>query len=114
MAAALAAERITDDELDEMERHLAGKAEAIANNDMEKLVDVDTRFHELIYQASAMRDYPQSLAICGNRFNAVEPLLVGARPNAAVHAGTPRDCGGYPSPRYPISQANGPGPYRKC
>jgi DNA-binding GntR family transcriptional regulator len=52
LAAALAAERITDEELDEMERYLVGKAEAIANNDMDKLVDVDTRFHELIYQAS--------------------------------------------------------------
>ena len=36
MAAALAAERITDDELDEMERHLAEKRR-LANNDMEKL-----------------------------------------------------------------------------
>ena len=52
LAAALAAERITDEELEEMERLLVGKAEAIAQNDMEKLVDVDTRFHELIYQAS--------------------------------------------------------------
>ncbi len=52
LAAALAAERITDEELEEMERFLVGKAEAIANNDMDKLVDVDTRFHELIYQAS--------------------------------------------------------------
>ncbi len=52
LAAALAAERITDEELEEMERFLVGKAEAIANNDMEKLVDVDTRFHEIIYQAS--------------------------------------------------------------
>ncbi len=52
LAAALAAERITDEELEEMERYLVGKAEAIANNDIEKLVDVDTKFHELIYQAS--------------------------------------------------------------
>lgn len=52
LAAALAAERITDEELEEMERYLVGKAEAIANNDMERLVEVDTKFHDLIYQAS--------------------------------------------------------------
>lgn len=52
LAAALAAERITDEELEELERNLVEKAEAIANNDLEKLVEVDTRFHELIYQAS--------------------------------------------------------------
>jgi len=52
LAAGLAAERITDEELEEMERHLVSKAEAIANNDIEKLVEVDTKFHELIYQAS--------------------------------------------------------------
>ncbi len=52
LAAALAAERITDEELEDMERYLVGKAEAIANNDMERLVDVDTKFHDLIYQAS--------------------------------------------------------------
>src|SRR5690606_7880656 len=52
LAAELAAERITDEELDEMERLLIEKAEAIASNDMEKLVLVDTKFHEAIYKAS--------------------------------------------------------------
>ncbi len=52
LAASLAAERITDEELDEMERCLVGKAEAIANHDMEKLVEADTRFHDAIYRAS--------------------------------------------------------------
>lgn len=52
LAAALAAERITDEELEEMERHLVVKAEAIGKNDMEKLVEVDTKFHEALYGAS--------------------------------------------------------------
>lgn len=52
LAAGLAAERITDEELEEMERLLVEKAEAIAANDMEKLVAVDTRFHDTLYRAS--------------------------------------------------------------
>lgn len=52
LAASLAAERITEEELDEMERCLVEKAEAIATNDIEKLVRVDTKFHDTIYKAS--------------------------------------------------------------
>ncbi|HOB12231.1 MAG TPA: GntR family transcriptional regulator [Syntrophomonadaceae bacterium] len=52
LAAGLAAERITDEELEEMERLVAEKAESIANQDMERLVKVDTLFHEAIYKAS--------------------------------------------------------------
>jgi len=52
LAAGLAAERITDEEMEDMERHLVEKADAIARGDMERLVEVDTRFHESIYKAS--------------------------------------------------------------
>lgn len=52
LAAGLAAERITDEELEEMERLLVEKAEAISSSNMEKLVEVDTKFHEAIYKAS--------------------------------------------------------------
>ncbi|MEN6461058.1 MAG: GntR family transcriptional regulator [Syntrophomonas sp.] len=52
LAAALAAERITDDELENMERLLVEKAEAINQQDIEKLVEVDTKFHDALYQAS--------------------------------------------------------------
>lgn len=52
LAASLAAERITDEELEEMERLLVEKADAISCQDMERLVEVDTRFHEAIYKAS--------------------------------------------------------------
>ncbi len=52
LAAALAAERITDEELELMERHLVEKAEAISKHDMVKLVEVDTSFHEALYGAS--------------------------------------------------------------
>jgi len=52
LAGALAAERITEEELDEMERLLVEKGEAIHQNDIEKLVEADTRFHEALYKAS--------------------------------------------------------------
>lgn len=52
LAAGLAAERITDEELEDMERHLVEKADAIARQDMDRLIEVDTNFHEAIYKAS--------------------------------------------------------------
>ena len=52
LAASLAAQRITDEELDELERCLVEKADAITTNNIEKLVLVDTKFHETIYKAS--------------------------------------------------------------
>lgn len=52
LAAGLAAERITDEELEYMERCLAEKAEAIKTSNMEKLIEADTNFHEAIYKAS--------------------------------------------------------------
>ncbi|MEA1961167.1 MAG: GntR family transcriptional regulator [Bacillota bacterium] len=52
LAAGLAAERITDEEIEEMERSLVEKGEAINQNDLERLVAVDTKFHESIYKAS--------------------------------------------------------------
>jgi len=52
LAAGLAAERITEEELEEMERLLVEKREAISNGDILRLVEVDTSFHELMYKAS--------------------------------------------------------------
>jgi DNA-binding GntR family transcriptional regulator len=52
LAAGLAAERITDEELEAMERLLVEKKEAITQNNISRLVEVDTRFHEMMYQAS--------------------------------------------------------------
>ena len=52
LAGALAAERITDEELELMERVLVEKGEAINQNDIDKLVEADTKFHEAMYMAS--------------------------------------------------------------
>lgn len=52
LAAALAAERITDEELELLERSLIEKGEAITSENFELLVQVDASFHETLYQAS--------------------------------------------------------------
>lgn len=52
LAAALAAERINDEEIEEMERVLVRKAACIEVNDLSSLLEKDTEFHELIYKAS--------------------------------------------------------------
>ncbi|RKO67910.1 GntR family transcriptional regulator [Desulfofundulus salinus] len=51
LAAGLAAERITEEELEELERALV-KTYEVSGHDLEALVETDTRFHELIYKAS--------------------------------------------------------------
>lgn len=52
LASGLAAERITDDELERMQRLLVHIGEYIEANDMEKIVAADTEFHDILYQAS--------------------------------------------------------------
>jgi DNA-binding GntR family transcriptional regulator len=52
LAAELAVDRITDDELENLERYLVKIAEDIERSDLNKVVETDTDFHTLLYQAS--------------------------------------------------------------
>jgi DNA-binding GntR family transcriptional regulator len=52
LASGLAAERITDEELERLQRLLVMIGEYIEKNDMEKIVETDTEFHDILYQAS--------------------------------------------------------------
>lgn len=52
LAAGLAAERITEEELEELERILVTIGECVKNNDLEKLIEVDTEFHDILFKAS--------------------------------------------------------------
>ena len=52
LASGLAAERITDEELERLQRLLVRISEYVETNDMEKIVETDTEFHDLLYQAS--------------------------------------------------------------
>lgn len=51
LAAGLAAERITEEELEQLERILVKIGECVQNKDLEKLIEVDTEFHDTLYQA---------------------------------------------------------------
>ena len=52
LASGLAAERITDEELEHLQRLLVVIGEAIKEKKMEKIVEADTKFHDILYQAS--------------------------------------------------------------
>lgn len=52
LAAGLAASRATQEEIEEMERNLVMEAALFETSDLPKTIEVDTRFHELIYRAS--------------------------------------------------------------
>ncbi|HEX7712937.1 MAG TPA: GntR family transcriptional regulator [Bacillota bacterium] len=52
LAAELASERATDEELEQMERYLVKISEEIEVGDVDKVVETDTGFHSLLYKAS--------------------------------------------------------------
>ncbi|MGQ9531690.1 MAG: GntR family transcriptional regulator [Desulfotomaculales bacterium] len=52
LAAGLAAERITEEELDQLERCLVGLSEAAEKGDLDAIAEADARFHDIIYRAS--------------------------------------------------------------
>lgn len=52
LAAGLAAERITDEELEELQRTLVKVSKSAESHDLENLIQVDTEFHDVLYKAS--------------------------------------------------------------
>lgn len=52
LASGLAAERITDEELERMQRLLVAIGSYIEEGNMEKIVEADMEFHDILYQAS--------------------------------------------------------------
>ena len=52
LAAGLAAERITDEELEQLQQYLLDIDKYAAVDDMPKIVELDTAFHDLLYNAS--------------------------------------------------------------
>ncbi|MFL9887512.1 GntR family transcriptional regulator [Paraburkholderia agricolaris] len=53
MAAALAAERASEDVIQNLKTILDAEADAIARDDMEKHIDIDMQFHQLLLKAAA-------------------------------------------------------------
>ena len=52
LAAGLAAQRITEEELEKLERSVVQIGEVVENENINALVEYDSEFHEIIYQAS--------------------------------------------------------------
>ncbi len=52
LAAGLACERITEEELEELERLLLQVAKCVKAENLEELVEADTQFHDVVYRAS--------------------------------------------------------------
>ncbi len=52
LAAGLAAERISDEELEELQRLLVLIGKYIEEDNMEKIIEVDSDFHDILYKAS--------------------------------------------------------------
>ena len=52
LAAGLAAERITDEELETLNVYLHEISQHVANMDIDKIVEIDTAFHDVLYTAS--------------------------------------------------------------
>lgn len=52
LAAGLAAERITEEELEHLERTLVKITECTESNNLDALIDIDTDFHDVLYKAS--------------------------------------------------------------
>ena len=61
LAAGLACERITEDELEQLERSVAQIAELAERPDLNALVQEDSEFHEIIYRASRNKRLTQIL-----------------------------------------------------
>lgn len=69
LASGLAAERITDEELEQLQRLLVSIGEYIKEGDMDRIVETDMEFHDLLYQAS------RNSRLVGIIFNLREQLM---------------------------------------
>lgn len=52
LAASLAADRVTEDQLELMERYLLMISDAIEKGNLDDTIEIDTLFHEVLYQAA--------------------------------------------------------------
>ena len=73
LAAALAAERITDEELEELQRQLVKSSELIEQADLNGMVEVDTGFHQILYQASRNQRLAQIINNLRDQIQALSP-----------------------------------------
>ena len=63
LAAELAAERASDDKIEEMERCLVELSKAIDHKDLGRIVEVDTEFHDMLYASGRNERLGQILSL---------------------------------------------------
>lgn len=84
LAAGLAAERITEEELEELERALV-KTYEVSSYDLEALVETDTKFHELIYRASRNERLAQIITNLADQIQRFRTTSL-SQPGRTIHA----------------------------
>ena len=85
LATVLAAERITEEELEELERILVRKAEIIEQQEIKLFIESDKKFHEILYRASRNQRLIQILTNLQDevhRFRSVSLTSPGRMPEA--------------------------------
>ncbi|MEW6044965.1 MAG: GntR family transcriptional regulator [Bacillota bacterium] len=80
LAAQLAAERASDDDLERVERILLEYGECIDTNDTARLIEVDTRFHESIYQMSGNARLKHMLSLLSEQVMRFRTMTLSHRP----------------------------------
>lgn len=85
LAAGLAAERITEEELDDLEKTLFETSEIISGDDINAIVESDNNFHEIIYRASRNQRLTSIITLLHEqiqRFRATSLAMPGRTKNA--------------------------------
>lgn len=85
LAAGLAAERATPEELEDMERAVLQIYEVSNGQNLDSLVERDTRFHELIYKASRNQRLVQIITLLKEHFQRFRTTSL-ALPGRGKHA----------------------------
>jgi DNA-binding GntR family transcriptional regulator len=89
-AAELAAKRVTAKQLKDMERNLAQFEEALAKMDEKRLVELNVRFHELLYQAAASKLLYRILSELQDEVERISHLIMSNMAAGAWSAGDHR------------------------
>ena len=80
LAAGLAAERIEKPEIEEMDRYLLAMKDAVNKLDYQRIVELDTQFHDVIYRASRNKR-------CMNIINTLRQQITSIRARSLPYPG---------------------------
>ncbi|NLG68228.1 MAG: GntR family transcriptional regulator [Firmicutes bacterium] len=80
LAAQLAAERASDEDLERTERILVEYGECVDSGDIARLIEGDTRFHEAIYQMAGNSRLKQMLSLLGEQVMRYRTMTLSHKP----------------------------------